>query len=79
MLSRISGWLRTRLLKQEEPEEVDDVKYFAIHEYHPENGLSSPGHKAAMSTPWRTHIMNDLVQGGPHRRVYRSYKVFSKE
>ena len=78
MLSHVQGWFRTRFFKQEEPKETDLAIYLAIHEYSTMNGLQSPEHAAAVSTPWRMRVMSELVQGGPHRRTYHLYNVSSK-
>ncbi|KIJ51448.1 hypothetical protein M422DRAFT_158218 [Sphaerobolus stellatus SS14] len=80
MLSRVSGWYRTQFLRQEEPKEpAGFALYLAIHEYSTVNGLKGPEHAAAVSTPWRMRVMSDLVEGGPHRRTYSLYHVFTKQ
>ncbi|KAL2255997.1 hypothetical protein VTK26DRAFT_2374 [Humicola hyalothermophila] len=78
MLSKIPGWLRSRVLRT--PSAIEgaaggDVKIVTLHEYAKENGLEGPEHKAAMSTPWRDDVFSKYI-AHKARRTYELFYVF---
>lgn len=77
MLSRVPGWLRSRLLVDVSCESLDFVNYMAIHEYTKSNGLGGPAHQAAQSTPWRTRVMSSLTYPSL-RRTYVLHRIISE-
>ncbi|KAK7947705.1 uncharacterized protein PG986_008591 [Apiospora aurea] len=77
MLSKVPGWLRTRLFKTS----VLDTKggartiFYGVHDYTKENGLGGPEHKASMATPWRVRVTDNYatLQG---RRIWSLFYTF---
>ncbi|KAK4216455.1 Alpha/Beta hydrolase protein [Rhypophila decipiens] len=78
MLSKIPGWLRSRVFRTPSVIEgagAGEVKIVTLHEYAKENGLEGPEHKAAMDTPWRTEVFSKYI-GDKSRRTYELFYVF---
>jgi pimeloyl-ACP methyl ester carboxylesterase len=78
MLTKVSGWRRTRrfMTSHVEPaKNPGETEYLALHEYAPENGLGGPEFKAAINTPWRTEVFDNII-GDKKRRVYSLYYTF---
>ena len=76
MLSKVPGWLRSRLFKTSRVEENQSkVVFFALHDYTKENGLGGAEHKASMNTPWRTRIFDKYV-AAKGRRTFSLFYVF---
>lgn len=78
MLSKIPGWLRSRVFRT--PSAVEggangQVKIVTLHEYSRENGLEGPEHRAAMSTPWRSDVFAKYI-AHKSRRTYELFYVF---
>jgi pimeloyl-ACP methyl ester carboxylesterase len=76
MLSKIPGWLRSRIFRT--PSAIEgggEVRVVTLHEYARENGLGGPEHKAAMSTPWRDDIFSKYI-ANKERRTYELFYVF---
>lgn len=69
MLSKIPGWLRTRLYVTASIENKEQLEYVALHEYAPTNGLDGPEYQAAISTPWRNEVQKSVVKE-KRRRTY---------
>ena len=75
MLSKVPGWLRTRVFKSSSVDTRDQVEYYALHEYTPENGLGGEEHQASTSTPWSKEIFKSAAQRSG-RRVFNLYYTF---
>ncbi|KAI5458154.1 Alpha/Beta hydrolase protein [Mariannaea sp. PMI_226] len=75
MLSKVPGWLRSRVFKTSYLENSDKISYYALHDYSKENGQGGPEHKASMDTPWRTEIFDKYV-ANKGRRTYSLFYVF---
>lgn len=76
MLSKVQGWLRTRIFRTSISLDKDaPLKYLILHEYAKENGLGGPEYQAALSTKWRDDIF-DKVIANKHRRAYSLFYVF---
>lgn len=72
MLSKIPGWLRTRLYVTAAVENKEQLEYVALHEYAPKNGLDGPEYQAAISTPWRNEVQKTVIKE-KRRRTYDLY------
>ncbi|KAI0598681.1 Alpha/Beta hydrolase protein [Biscogniauxia sp. FL1348] len=75
MLSKVPGWLRSRLFKTSSLEPGATASFLSLHEFARENGLGGPEHKASMSTPRAAEIL------GKHatltsRRQYSLFYIF---
>jgi pimeloyl-ACP methyl ester carboxylesterase len=75
MLSKVPGWLRSRLFKISSIESGGADTFFSLHEYTKENGLGGPEHKASMATPWRSEVFSKYTTS-KGRRTYSLFKVF---
>ncbi|ROT35066.1 3-oxoadipate enol-lactonase [Sodiomyces alkalinus F11] len=75
MLSRVPGWLRTRLFRTSPIGNPSRTTLLSVTEYARENGLGGPEHKAAMDTPWRTKVTAGCVDA-KERRTYSLFYVF---
>lgn len=78
MLSKIPGWLRSRVLRTPstiEGSNAGETKIITLHEYAPQNGLGGPEHKASMDTPWRTEVFDKYITT-KGRRTYSLFYVF---
>jgi pimeloyl-ACP methyl ester carboxylesterase len=75
LLSKVPGWRRTRRFVTSTLEEGRELEIVGLHEYAPVNGLDGPEFKAAISTPWRNEVFNNLVKEKT-RRVYELYYTF---
>lgn len=78
MLSKISGWLRSRIYRT--PAKIEGavstpVKIITLHEYAAQNGLEGPEHRAAMSTPWRDAVFSSYI-AEKSRRAYELFYIF---
>ncbi|KAK7977119.1 hypothetical protein PG988_004609 [Apiospora saccharicola] len=77
MLSKVPGWLRTRLFKTSVLDTKGGAKtvYYGVHDYTKENGLGGPEHKASMATPWRVKVTDNYatLQG---RRLWSLFYIF---
>lgn len=84
MLSKIPGWLRSRVFRTPSSAVVEqgaaaaaaaEVKIVTLHEYARENGLEGPEHKAAMSTPRRDDVFAKYI-AAKRRRTHELFYVF---
>ncbi|KAI1084611.1 Alpha/Beta hydrolase protein [Whalleya microplaca] len=75
MLSKIPGWLRSRLFKTSSLEKNGAISFIALHDFAKENGLGGPEQRAAMSTPWREEIYAKYATVAS-RRTYSLFYVF---
>ncbi|KAI1812708.1 Alpha/Beta hydrolase protein [Poronia punctata] len=77
MLSKVPGWLRSRLFKTSSLEKDQPTKFIALHDYAKINGLAGPGPelKAATSTPWAKELLSKHATV-TSRRVYELFYVF---
>ncbi|MCJ1479313.1 hypothetical protein MMC13_007998 [Lambiella insularis] len=75
MLTKVTGWRRSRQFVTSAVERKDEIEYLTVHEYAPKNGLGGEEWKAATSTPWQEEIMTKVV-GGKSRRMYDLFLVF---
>ncbi|KAK1625737.1 Alpha/Beta hydrolase protein [Colletotrichum phormii] len=76
MLSKVPGWLRTRLLKISSIGDGVGSKttFFVLHDYARTNGLGGPEHKASTATPWAAEMVKKVA--GMNRRTYSLFYVF---
>ncbi|KAJ5662968.1 hypothetical protein N7507_003699 [Penicillium longicatenatum] len=75
MLARVPGWRRTRLFRTAAIDSAAPRETLALHEYSPVNGLGGEEHKAAMNTPWRQRLQDEVV-ASKVRRTYQWYYTF---
>ena len=75
MLSKVPGWLRSRLFKTSTLEAKPKDIFFSLHDYAPVNGLGGAEHKASMDTPWRTDVFSKYV-ASKGRRTFSLFYVF---
>lgn len=75
MLSKVPGWLRTRMFRTSTLESGGPTYIWALHDYTKENGLSGPEFKAATSTPWKDEVMEKYANI-KNRRVFGLFYVF---
>lgn len=77
MLSKVPGWVRSRLFKPSylEPGKTT-LTFLALHDYARENGLGGPEHKAAMATPYRDEVFEKYI-ASKGRRVWSLFYVFA--
>ncbi|KAK3314478.1 Alpha/Beta hydrolase protein [Apodospora peruviana] len=78
MLSKIPGWLRSRVFRTPSTIEgaaAGETKIVTLHEYAKENGLEGPEHKASMSTSWRDDVFAKYI-ADKSRRTYELFYVF---
>lgn len=76
MLSKVAGWLRTRIFRTSISLDKDaPLKYLILHEYKKENGLGGPEYQAATSTKWREEVFEKVI-ANKHRRAYSLFYVF---
>ena len=71
MLLAVPGWRRVRRYRLTEG---DAPRYLALHEIAGTGVFSEPAYRAAVSTPWRTRIMESATR--QERRVFGLYKAF---
>lgn len=76
MLSKVPGWLRTRVFKTSSLETAGGpVSFWGVHEYAKENGLGGTEHAAARTTPWHEKIVTKYATV-TDRRIYSLFYVF---
>ncbi|KAI0469335.1 Alpha/Beta hydrolase protein [Xylaria cf. heliscus] len=75
MLSKVPGWLRSRLFKVSSLEKGEPTKFIALHDYTKTNGIGGPEYQAATSTP-RTKELYAKYATMSSRRVYSLFYVF---
>lgn len=75
MLSKIPGWLRTRLFVTSRVDKREAVEYLALHEYAPKNGLGGEEYTAAIIAPWAKEVSSSVMKE-KRRRVYELYYTF---
>ncbi|KAI0436172.1 Alpha/Beta hydrolase protein [Xylaria telfairii] len=75
MLSKVPGWLRSRLFKTSSLEPGEPTRFIALHDYAKTNGLGGPEYQAATSTP-RTKELYANYATMSSRRVYSLFYVF---
>lgn len=76
MLMRVPGWLRTRryILTEQSGVPLRPPKYLAMHEFSESRDFNSGEYKAAVDTPWRTRIMDQIQER--ERREFTIWKKF---
>ncbi|KAF9874429.1 hypothetical protein CkaCkLH20_07992 [Colletotrichum karsti] len=76
MLSKVLGWLRTRVFKISSLGDGAGAKstFFVLHDYARENGLGGPEHKASTATPRAAGIAKHVK--AMNRRTYSLFYVF---
>ncbi|KAI1826915.1 Alpha/Beta hydrolase protein [Xylaria intraflava] len=77
MLSKIPGWLRSRVFKTSSLEKGEPVKFIALHDFAKINGLGGPEHEAARSTPWAKKLYAEYATVAS-RRTYSLFYVFGQ-
>ncbi|KAI1340006.1 Alpha/Beta hydrolase protein [Xylariaceae sp. FL0016] len=75
LLSKIPGWLRTRLFKTSRVESGVPTSFMALHEYAKTNGLGGAEHKASMATPRREEVWAKYATQ-ESRREYSLFYIF---
>ncbi|PLB41712.1 putative alpha/beta hydrolase [Aspergillus candidus] len=70
MLARVPGWRRSRRFVTAAIDPQAPREFVALYEYAAQNGLEGPEHQAALHTPWRDRVMNELVTS-KSRRAYQ--------
>lgn len=70
MMASVPGWRSSRRFVTSSIDPKAPREYLALHEFAAENGLGGPEHQAAVNTPWRTKIMNEVV-ANKQRRVFQ--------
>jgi pimeloyl-ACP methyl ester carboxylesterase len=75
MLSKVPGWRRSRRFVTSTLEQDRGLEILGIHEYDTENGLNGEEFQAAINTPWRNQIFQDVVKS-KSRRLYHLYYIF---
>ncbi|KAI1108681.1 Alpha/Beta hydrolase protein [Nemania sp. NC0429] len=75
MLSKVPGWLRSRLFKTSSLEKGEPTKFIALHDYTKTNGVGGAEYQAAISTP-RTKELWEKYATMSSRRVYSLFYVF---
>jgi pimeloyl-ACP methyl ester carboxylesterase len=77
MLSKVDGWLRTRLFKTSVIDESGQKTYLAYNEFSRTNRLNGPEHKASMSTTWALEVAKKHI-ATKTRRTYSLFYVFGR-
>ncbi|KAK4455294.1 Alpha/Beta hydrolase protein [Podospora aff. communis PSN243] len=78
MLSKIPGWLRSRIYRTPaaiEGQTSAPVKIITLHEYAKQNGLEGPEHRSAMSTSWRDKVFASYI-AEKSRRAFKIFYIF---
>ncbi|KAI3323948.1 alpha/beta-hydrolase [Xylariaceae sp. AK1471] len=75
MLSKVPGWLRSRLFKTSSLEKGEPTRFIALHDYAKTNGLGGAEYQAAISTP-RTKELYAKYATMASRRIYSLFYVF---
>ncbi|KAM0816691.1 putative Alpha/Beta hydrolase protein [Seiridium cardinale] len=75
MLSKVPGWLRSRVFKTSTLESGGATYIWGLHDYAKENGLGGEEFRAATSTPWKEELMAKHA-AIKDRRVYFLFYVF---
>ncbi|KAI1492810.1 Alpha/Beta hydrolase protein [Biscogniauxia mediterranea] len=75
MLSKVPGWLRSRLFKTSSLEPGAAASFLSLHEFARENGIGGPEHKASMSTPRAADILAKHATL-TSRRLYSLFYIF---
>ncbi|KAI1860366.1 uncharacterized protein JN550_011518 [Neoarthrinium moseri] len=75
MLSKVPGWLRSRLFKTSSLETGGPTYIWGLHDYAKENGLGGEEHKASMATPWRVRV-TDKYANIKDRRSFSLFYAF---
>ncbi|KAH6651659.1 Alpha/Beta hydrolase protein [Truncatella angustata] len=75
MLSKVPGWLRSRVFRTSTLESGSPTHIWALHDYTKENGLGGHEFKAATSTPWKDEVTSKYANI-KDRRVFGLFYVF---
>lgn len=75
MLSKVPGWLRSRLFKISTLEKGEPTRFLALHDYTKTHGIGGVEYQAAISTP-RTKELYAKYATMASRRVYSLFYVF---
>ncbi|KAI1424800.1 Alpha/Beta hydrolase protein [Xylaria sp. FL1777] len=75
MLSKVPGWLRSRVFKISSLEKGAPPRFIGLHDYTKSNGLGGPEYQAVISTP-RTKELYAKYATRASRRVYSLFYVF---
>ncbi|KAL3469557.1 alpha/beta-hydrolase [Aspergillus californicus] len=75
LLSKVPGWLRTRLFKTSTVDETGQTAYLAYNEFSKTNGLGGPEHQASISTPWARDVAERYIIS-KERRTYSLFYIF---
>ncbi|KAK5629281.1 hypothetical protein RRF57_004996 [Xylaria bambusicola] len=75
MLSKVPGWLRSRVFKISSLEKGEPTKFIGLHDYTKDNGLGGPEYMTATQTP-RTKALYSKYATRISRREYSLFYVF---
>ncbi len=75
MLSKVPGWLRSRVFKISSLEKGEPPRFMGLHDYAKSNGIGGPEYQAVISTP-RTKEVYAKYGTMASRRVYSLFYVF---
>ncbi|KFA80486.1 hypothetical protein S40288_02044 [Stachybotrys chartarum IBT 40288] len=75
MVSKIPGWLRTRLFKTSSLEQAQRTRFFVYHDFAKQNGLDGDAHKAAVSTENVADAVKSFV-ASEQKRNHELFYVF---
>lgn len=75
MLSKVPGWLRSRVFKTSTLETGGPTYIWALHDYAKENGLGGEEFKAATSTAWKEKVTSQYATI-KDRRVFSLFYTF---
>ncbi|KAM0249183.1 hypothetical protein ACHAQJ_009163 [Trichoderma viride] len=74
-LSKIPGWLRSRLFKTSSLEPDQPTKYLSFHDFAKDNGLKAAEQKAATDNSWKNDDFDNSV-ASRNRRMYSLFYTF---
>lgn len=74
-LSKIPGWIRSRLFKTSSLEPDLPTKYLSFHDFAKDNGLREAEQKAATDSSWKNDDFDKAVASG-QRRIYSLFYTF---
>jgi pimeloyl-ACP methyl ester carboxylesterase len=74
LLAKVPGWRRSRRFVTSSLEPDKEFEVLGLHEYALENGLGGPEFKAALNTPWRDRIFENVKD--KKRREWKLFYTF---
>ncbi|KAI2622618.1 Alpha/Beta hydrolase protein [Xylaria nigripes] len=77
MLSRVPGWLRSRLFKTSSLEKGEPTGFLILHDYVKNNGVGGPEYQAAVSTPRARELFANFATV-TSQRTYSLFYIFGQ-